>query len=106
MIAAVAGIALTGTIQSADITHLAVSTCCRARGGGARGHLAGRGRGGFLGSALGATCVFLLQNLLSALQHRRVLIQVAYGGVLFVAVVAGSRARSSTRVRHGGGLAA
>ena len=91
MVAAVAGIALTGTIQSADITiwpsFVLIALAAVALGGTA---LSG-GRGGFLGSALGALCVYLLQTLLPAVNIDVFYLQVAYGGLLLIAVVAGSR---------------
>ncbi len=67
VVAAVGGIALTGTIQSADVTvwpsYVLIALAAVALGGTADGG----GRGGFLGPALGATAVYLIQNLLSAL---------------------------------------
>ena len=91
MVAAVAGIALTGTIQSADITiwpsFVLIALAAVALGGTS---LSG-GRGGFLGSALGALCVYLLQTLLPAVNIDVFYLQVVYGGLLLVAVVAGSR---------------
>jgi ribose transport system permease protein len=91
MIAALAGIALTGTIQSADVTvwpqYVLIALAAVALGGTA---LSG-GSGGFAGSALGATCVFLVQNLISAAGVSVFYLQVAYGVVLLVAVVLGSR---------------
>jgi ribose transport system permease protein len=90
VVAAVAGIALTGTIQSADVTvwpsYVLIALAAVALGGTALGG----GRGGFLGSALGATCVYLIQNLLSALGIDVFYVQVAFGGVLLFAVVAGA----------------
>jgi ribose transport system permease protein len=90
MIAAVAGIALTGTIQSADVTvwpgYVLIALAAVALGGTALGG----GRGGFLGSALGATAVYLIQNLLSALGIDVFYVQVAFGAVLLVAVVTGA----------------
>jgi ribose transport system permease protein len=76
LIAAVGGIALTGLVRSAD-----------ALGGT---NLAG-GRGGLFPSMMGATCIFLLENLLTSLHASAYFIEVAYGGVLFVAVLFGSR---------------
>jgi ribose transport system permease protein len=91
MIAAIAGIALTGTIQSADITvwpsFVLIALAAVALGGTS---LTG-GRGGFLGSALGALCVYLVQTLIPAVNIDVFYLQVAYGGILLVAVVAGSR---------------
>jgi ribose transport system permease protein len=91
VIAAFAGIALTGTIQSADQTvwpqYVLIALAAVALGGTA---LSG-GSGGFTASALGATCVFLVQNLISAAGVSVFYLQVAYGVVLIVAVVLGSR---------------
>jgi len=93
MVAGLAGLALTGTIQSADATvwpdYVIVALAAVALGGTA---LSG-GRGGFVGSALGATCVFLIQNLISVLGISVFYLQVAYGSVLLVAVVLGSNLR-------------
>lgn len=89
LIAAIGGIALTGLIRSADArtfnTYVLVALAAVALGGN---NLAG-GRGGLLASALGATCIFLLVNVLSALHLSAAYIQVAYGGTLLVAVVLG-----------------
>ena len=91
IVAAVGGIALTGTIESADITvwpsFVLIALAAVALGGTS---LSG-GRGGFLGSALGALCVYLIQTLLPAVNIDVFYLQVAYGGLLLVAVVAGSR---------------
>lgn len=91
MVAAVGGIALTGTIQSADITiwpsFVLIALAAVALGGTS---LSG-GRGGFLGSALGALCVYLIQTLIPAVNIDVFYLQVAYGGLLLVAVVVGSR---------------
>jgi ribose transport system permease protein len=100
VVAAVGGIALTGTIQSADVTvwpgYVLIALAAVALGGTALGG----GRGGFLGSALGATAVYLIQNLLSALGIDVFYVQVAFGAVLLVAVVTGaSLSRSAQRPR-------
>lgn len=91
VLAALAGVALTGTIQSADVTvwpqYVLIALAAVALGGTA---LSG-GSGGMAGSALGATCVFLVQNLISAAGVSVFYLQVAYGVVLLVAVVLGSR---------------
>jgi ribose transport system permease protein len=102
MLAAFAGIALTGQIQSADTTvwpsFVLIALAAVALGGT---KLTG-GRGGFLGSALGALCVYSINTLLSALGVDVFYIPVAYGAVLLVAVVAGSSlGRSSTRWTRG-----
>jgi ribose transport system permease protein len=103
MLAAVAGIALTGTIQSADVTvwpgYVLIALAAVALGGTALGG----GRGGFLGSVLGATAVYLIQNLLSALGIDVFYVQVSFGAVLLVAVIAGaSLSRSAQRPRGAG----
>jgi ribose transport system permease protein len=102
MVAAVAGIALTGTIQSADITiwpsFVLIALAAVALGGTS---LSG-GRGGFLGSALGAMCVYLIQTFIPAVNIDVFYLQVAYGGLLLFAVVAGSRLGRPTRAAAGG----
>jgi ribose transport system permease protein len=91
MIAAIGGIALTGTIQSADITvwpsFVLIALAAVALGGTS---LSG-GRGGFLGSALGALCVYEIQTLIPAIGIDVFYLEVAYGCILLVAVVLGSR---------------
>jgi ribose transport system permease protein len=90
LIAADGGIALTGLLLSSDANtfnnYVLVALAAVALGGT---NLAG-GRGGLLASALGATCIFLLDNLLSALGIGATYIQVAYGAALLAAVVFGS----------------
>jgi len=90
-IAAVGGIALAGLVQSADAqvftNYILVALAAVALGGT---NLAG-GRGGLLGSLFGAASIFLLENLLTELHASAYFIQVAYGGVLFIAVLLGAR---------------
>ncbi len=90
LIAAIGGIALTGLIRSADATvfrlYVIIALAAVALGGT---NLFG-GRGGLLGSCLGATCIFLLTNLLTSLHASAFFIEVAYGGTLLIAVVVGS----------------
>jgi ribose transport system permease protein len=91
LIAAVGGIALTGLVRSADAqvfnNYILVALAAVALGGT---NLAG-GRGGLFPSMMGATCIFLLENLLTSLHASAYFIEVAYGGVLFGAVLFGSR---------------
>jgi len=100
MIAAVGGIALTGLIQSADAqtfqTYILLALAAVALGGS---NLVG-GRGGLLASALGAVCIFLLNNLLGALHVSSQLIQVAYGGALLVAVILGALVFAAPRTQE------
>lgn len=90
LVAAVGGIALTGLVRSADAQsfngYILPALAAVALGGT---NLAG-GRGGLLASAIGATCIFLLDNLLAALHVSSQYVQVAYGGALLFAVVLGA----------------
>jgi ribose transport system permease protein len=91
MVAGIGGIALTGLVRSADAQvftdYILVALAAVALGGT---NLAG-GRGGVLLSAVGATSIFLVSNLLTNLHASAYFIQVAYGGVLFIAVLLGAR---------------
>jgi ribose transport system permease protein len=90
-IAGAGGIALTGLVQSADSQvfsdYVLVALAAVALGGT---NMAG-GRGGMLLSVIGAASIFILENLLTDLHASAYYIQVAYGGVLFLAIVLGSR---------------
>jgi len=90
LIAAIGGIALTGLVRSADAQvfngYILAALAAVALGGT---NLAG-GRGGLLASAVGASCIFLLDNLLAALHVSSQYVQVAYGGALLFAVVLGA----------------
>jgi ribose transport system permease protein len=91
LIAGVGGIALTGLVSSADSQvfsdYVLVALAAVALGGT---NMAG-GRGGMLLSVIGAASIFILENLLTDLHASAYYIQVAYGGVLFVAIMLGSR---------------
>ena len=99
LFAAVAGLALTALIESADPNlgsqYTLVAIAAVALGGTS---LAG-GRGGITGSILGALSIFLIQNLLTALEVSSLWLQVVYGAILVVALVANSAARILTRRR-------
>jgi ribose transport system permease protein len=90
LIAAIGGIALTALVRSADAQvfngYILAALAAVALGGT---NLAG-GRGGLLASAVGAACIFLLDNLLAALHVSSQYVQVAYGGALLFAVVVGA----------------
>jgi len=90
LLAAVAGLALTGLIRSADATTPGTYTLI-ALGAVALGgtNLAG-GRGGIGGAALGASAIFLLQSVLAALHVSAYWLQVAYGTTLIAALLAGA----------------
>lgn len=91
LIAGAGGIALTGLVQSADAqvfsNYVLVALAAVALGGT---NMLG-GRGGLVLSVVGAASIFLLDNLLTNLHASAYFIQVAYGGVLFIAVLLGSR---------------
>jgi ribose transport system permease protein len=99
LIAGAGGIALTGLVQSADAQvftdYVLIALAAVALGGT---NMLG-GRGGLILSVVGAASIFLLDNLLTNLHASAYFIQVAYGGVLFIAVLLGStvfRAESGT----------
>ena len=102
MFAAVAGLALTALIASGDPTigpqYTLAAIAAVALGGTS---LAG-GRGGIIGSILGAFAIFLIQNFLGAIGVAYYWNQVAYGAILLGAlvlnaiVVARSRRRSTS----------
>ena len=87
LIAAVGGIALEGLIRSGDATafgsYMLVALAAVALGGT---NLAG-GEGGLGASAVGATGLFLINNILAGLGVSAVYTQVAYGSVLVFALV-------------------
>jgi len=92
--AAVAAFALTGLIRDGDPAvgpqYTLVGLAAVVLGGTP---LAG-GRGGLLGSLLGAICIFLIQNLLTVLHVSPLWPQVIYGGILVAAVVLSARLTS------------
>jgi ribose transport system permease protein len=104
LFAAFAGIALTALVQAseagASASYALVGITAVALGGTP---LYG-GRGGMLGSALGATVLYLIQTFLGALSVAPEWLPVVYGGMLLVGVVVGSRA-AVPRVVTGRGAA-
>ena len=96
LIAGAGGIALTGLVQTADpqvfTTYVLIALAAVALGGT---NMLG-GRGGLVLSLVGASSIFLLENLLTNLHASAYFIQVAYGGVLFIAVLLGSRVFRAT----------
>jgi ribose transport system permease protein len=85
--AAVAGLALTALIRSGDPTigpqYTLAAIAAVALGGTS---LAG-GRGGIIGSILGAFAIFLIQNFLGAIGVAYYWNQVAYGAILLGALI-------------------
>lgn len=86
--AALGGIALSALIDSGDPNQGAQYTLIAVAAVALGGTSLAGGRGGVLGSILGALVIFLIQNLLSALLVSPLWLQVVYGGVLVLAVIA------------------
>lgn len=90
ILAAVAGISLTGLLGSVDPnvgpTYTLTAVAAVALGGVS---LAG-GRGGMLGAVTGAIDIFLVQNILTYLNASSFTLEAAYGAILVVAVVLNS----------------
>ena len=98
LFAALGGIALTGVVQSSQAslatTYSLIAIAAVSLGGTS---LAG-GRGGLLGSFLGAAGIFLLQELLGAAGMPIRYVQFMYGVLLVAGVVlAGLSARTTAR---------
>ncbi len=87
VLAAVAGIALTALVRTADPNlsgpYILIALAAVAMGGVS---LSG-GSGGLIGPLLGAACIYLLSLLLTTLRVSAEWVNVAYGGALLVAVV-------------------
>jgi ribose transport system permease protein len=96
--AGIAAIAVTTLFEAADpyagsqYTLIAIAAVVLG------GTPVGGGRGGLLGSILGAVCIFLVQNLLSSLHVSSLWLQVAYGSLLLVGVVVGAITTAPPRV--------
>jgi ribose transport system permease protein len=92
LFAGVGGIALTALIDTGDpnlgLQYALIALAAVALGGTPIGV---GGRGGVLGSLLGAACIFLLENLLIVSHISNLWLQVAYGAMLAVGVILGSR---------------
>lgn len=87
MIAAVAGLALTGLLRSADYSLGLQYTLIAIAAVSLGGTPVGGGRGGLIGALLGAVCIYLIQNLLSDLNISPQWLNVVYGCVLIAAVI-------------------
>jgi ribose transport system permease protein len=95
LFAAVAGIALTALVMSTQASNVAAYTLIALAAVALGGTPLGGGRGGLLGSVLGAFCIYELQTLLSALDVSATWNQVVYGGLLVVGVVVGALLQAS-----------
>lgn len=91
LFAAVGGFALTALTTTANggaaQDYTLVALAALAMGGTS---LWG-GRGGVLGSLLGASAIYLVQNLITVLQVSTTWIQIMYGVMLLVAVIVGAK---------------
>jgi ribose transport system permease protein len=93
--ATIAGIALTAVIQSSEASLATTYSLIALAGVSLGGTSFAGGRGGLLGSFLGACCIFLLQEWLSATGVSTNYVQFVYGFLLVIGVVfAGSLAKT------------
>jgi ribose transport system permease protein len=99
LFAGIAGLALTGLIQSADPTYGASYALVGLAAVALGGTPIGGGRGGLLGSLAGAAVIYLLRNVLVATQVSTVWLQVVYGALLIVGVILSSLVAGSVRAR-------
>jgi ribose transport system permease protein len=93
MFAAIAGLALTGLVRSADSTLGLQYTLIAIAAVSLGGTPVGGGRGGLVGALLGAACIYLIQNLLSGLSVSAQWLNVVYGCVLILAVILSAQLR-------------
>jgi ribose transport system permease protein len=91
MFAAIAGLALTGLIRSADSSLGLQYTLIAVAAVSLGGTPVGGGRGGLVGALVGAACIYLIQNLLSGLNVSALWLDVVYGCVLIAAVILSSQ---------------
>jgi ribose transport system permease protein len=94
LFAAVAGIALTVFLQTGDATLGTQYTLVAIAAVVLGGTPIGGGRGGLVGSILGAAVIYLLQNLLSEAHVSATWLQVVYGALLVAGVVLGAQITS------------
>ena len=98
LFAGVGGLALTALVSGGDanlgLHYTLIALAAVALGGTPIGL---GGRGGVLGSLLGAAVIFLLQNLLIVSNVSNVWLQVAYGAMLAVGVIVGARMTAPPR---------
>jgi ribose transport system permease protein len=87
LIAAIGGLALTALVTSVNSSQAAEYTLLAIAGVALGGTPLTGGRGGLFGSMVGASCIYLLSNLLTQAQINPSWLQVMYGGALLVAVV-------------------
>jgi ribose transport system permease protein len=91
LLAAVAGIALTALLLSTQATSATSFTLIALAAVALGGTALTGGRGGMLGSVLGALCIYEIQTLLVGVHVANTWNEVAYGVMLIVGVVVGAR---------------
>lgn len=89
-IAAVGSFALLALVRTADPSQSTSYTLMAIAAVALGGTSLLGGRGGLIGSLLGAACIFLLQSLITTMQISQTWLNVFYGGLLLVAVVFGA----------------
>jgi ribose transport system permease protein len=101
LFAAIGGLALTGLIRSGDSSLGLQYTLIAIAAVSLGGTPVGGGRGGLVGALLGATCIYLIQNLLSGLEIPAQWLNVVYGIVLVAAVILSAQLRPRRLARVG-----
>jgi ribose transport system permease protein len=91
LIAALAGLALTGVVHSGDSSLGLQYTLIALASVVLGGTPLGGGEGGMVGAFFGAASIYLIQNLIDALNVQPAWLPVVYGGVLVVAAIMGGR---------------
>jgi ribose transport system permease protein len=87
LFAGVGGLALTSVVQSTNASQATEYTLVAIAAVVLGGTSLAGGRGGLIGVFFGAASIYLLQNLLATFQVNQAWLQIAYGGILIIAVV-------------------
>jgi len=109
LFAGIGGLAITGVFRASDpnvgLDYSLIAVAAVALGGTPLGN---GGRGGVIGSLLGAAVIYLLDNLLIVANVPNQWLQVAYGGVLIVGATVGAAMAQApkTRAKHAARAAA
>jgi len=98
LFAAVAGIALTVLIETADPNVSAQYTLIALAAVVLGGTPIGGGRGGLFGSILGAATIYLVQNLLPPLHVSTLWLNAVYGAMLLAGAMIGARLTAPPKV--------
>ncbi|HEY6522308.1 MAG TPA: ABC transporter permease [Solirubrobacteraceae bacterium] len=97
LFAAAGGMALTALLQTSSAALSTEYALIALAGVALGGTPIGGGRGGMIGSLLGAVCIFMLQQFLSSAGVSSDYLQLVYGVVLVVGIVLSTRYRSIGR---------